>query len=50
MVINNVYLCVVVEATEKGCVEDKYPAQKFLVETKVSDLGEDAVFCHRTGE
>ena len=40
------HLCVVVEATEKGCVEHKYSAQKFLVETKVPNLGENAVFGH----
>ena len=43
------YLRVVIQAAEECRVENKYAAEQFLVEPKLSDLCEDCVFCHNSG-
>ena len=35
-----VYLCVIVNSTNKSCVENEDPAEELLVESKVPDTGE----------
>ena len=40
------YLCVIVESTKEGCVEDKDAAKQLLVGTEVPGFDQEVVVTH----